>query len=540
MRRYRYVRAALALAAIAAAAPAGAARAASHREAPLTALDRPADITDFYAFLSYDDPTRATLIMAVDPLLEPANGPNYFPFDDAILYAIRVDNDQDGTEDVTFEVRFTTEQRLPAVPVGIVGAGDGVAAPDNSPPPVPAGTALIPPAVVHLDGPGSEGLGLRQTYTVTMVRGAGDRAVRVPLRRAAGGRLVAVPSNVGPRTMPDYAGLAAEGIYTLERGVEVFAGTTEDAFWIDLGATFDSLNFRVIPDTDVNGAGGFGTTGIPAVLTDAQDAAAVNFVTDAVSGYNVNHIALEVPVALLARTATPLPADHPLATVGAWATTSRPRYTLRKSGSPDRNSGGFTQVQRMGHPLFNELLIGTATKDLWSRSHPRNDSQFAGFALDPLIARVANAATGGAVAIPVPPRLDLLPVVQYRAPIAAPGAAPGPIADLLRLNLGVPPTPAQARNRLGLLGGDPAGYPNGRRVSDDVTDIILRIVVGGVLTVDGGGSSLDRFPNNRLGDGVNVNDVPYQETFPYVAWAHDGVNRRHRDPGEDGGGPTNP
>ena len=127
-------------------APHGA-RAASHREAPLTAIDRSADITDFYAFVSPDDPSTVTLILAVDPLLEPGNGPNYFPFNDDILYAIHVDNDQDARADVSFEFRFSTERRLPGVPVGFVGAGDGVPAPANSPPPVPPGAPLIPPAM---------------------------------------------------------------------------------------------------------------------------------------------------------------------------------------------------------------------------------------------------------------------------------------------------------------------------------------------------------------------------------------------------------
>src|SRR5262245_8609308 len=144
------------------------ARAASHREAPLTALDRTADITDFYVFVSPDRPDTATFILSVDPLLEPGNGPNYFPFDDDILYAIRLDNDNDAREDIVFEFTFNTEVRAPGVPVGFIGAGNGIGAPANSPPPVAPGTALIPPAVTALDGPGSAGLSLRQTYQVLM------------------------------------------------------------------------------------------------------------------------------------------------------------------------------------------------------------------------------------------------------------------------------------------------------------------------------------------------------------------------------------
>ena len=162
---------------------------------------------------------------------------------------------------------------------------------------------------------------------------------------------------------------------------------------------------------------------------------------------------------------------------------------------------------------------------------PKNDSQFASFFLDPALARVVNALTAGAVAIPTPPRVDLLPVVTYAPPIAAPGTPAGPVTDLLRLNTGVPPTPPASQSRLGLLGGDPAEFPNGRRLVDDVVDLALRLVVGGVLA----GPPFSTSPvNSRLGDGVNVNDAPYRTSFPYLANAPSGRSRRHIDPGEPG------
>jgi len=517
--------------------------AASHREAPLTSVDRTADITDFYAFVSYDHPEegprRVTMILGVDPLLEPSNGPNYFPFDENVLYTVKVDNNNDAVEDVSFEFRFKTEFRAPGVPVALIGAGDGVPAPANSPAPVPAGTALIPPAITHLDGMGSEGLNLRQTYTVTMVLGSGITSVRIPLGTVDGKKLIAVPSNTGLRTMPHYGDLFAEGTNHLPHGMKVFAGTTDDAFWIDLGAAFDSLNFRVIPDQDVNGVGGFGSTGIPAVMTNLQDGALTNFISDSVSGFNVNSIAIEVPIEMLTRTHDRPAADRLAATIGTWGATYRPTLTVRRNTGAETGRGGFKQIQRMANPLFNELLIGTERKDFWSRQQPKDDAQFAPAALDPLIARVAQAAYGGAFDIPTPPRLDLLPVVQYLPPIAAPGTPQGPVADLLRLNVGVPPVAYASANRLGVLGGDLAGFPNGRRVFDDVTDIVLRLVVGGVLSTDAGGNLLNRFPNNRLGDGVNVNDKDYSPTFPYVAPSQNGRDRQHKDPGEPGGGPFN-
>ena len=527
-----------------------AAGAANHREAPLTALDRTADITDFFAFVSYDDPERVTLVLAVDPLLEPSNGPNYFPFDPEIVYAIRIDNNHDAVEDVVFEFRFRTEQRLPGVFTGFVGAGNGLVSPDSSPPPVPPGTPIVPPAITALDGPGSEGLGLRQRYSISMLRrvdnggngghsgkggkgdrwdedeedhgdrsGRGHRSSYARTTLATG--LFAVPTNVGPRTMPDYPALADQGIHDIGRGVRAFAGTVEDPFWIDLGATFDSLNFR---------PGAFATA-FPGVLSPAQDADDTrNFAPDDVAGFNVNAIAIEVPIAMLTKSGRREPASSPFATIGTWGTTSRPRTKMYTGpGRDPRLSNQLVQIQRMGNPLINELIIGTGSKDKFSMSRPADDAQFADFALDPLLARVLNAIYGDALPVPTPPRTDLLLLVQYLPPIATPGTPAGPVADLLRLNTGVPPTSESERKRLGVLAGDFAGFPNGRRVSDDVTDIAARVVAG-VLA----GPPFNGFPHTNIGDGVNTNDAPYRETFPYLGFAHSGRDSRHVDPGEDG------
>jgi hypothetical protein len=194
-------------------------------------------------------------------------------------------------------------------------------------------------------------------------------------------------------------------------------------------------------------------------------------------------------------------------------------------------------VQRFGNPLINELVIGIGSKDRFSMEAPSHDAQFAGYFLDPPIVKIVEALYGGALKVPAAPRFDLLPLVTYAAPIAAPGTPAGPIADLMRLNTGVPATPPAQASRLGLIGGDPAGYPNGRRIFDDVVDITLRVAVGGVLAAPFPGFDPD--VNGRLGDGVNVDDQPYHPTFPYVGSAPDGRNRRHIDPGEPGGGPVN-
>jgi len=447
--------------------------ASNHREAPITALDHKADITDLYAFVSYSanqapntPPSKVTLILCVDPFLEPGNGPTWFPFDPDILYEIKIDNSHDAGEDVVFQFRFTTEQR--------------------------------------------------QSYTVTMVK----NGVATQLTNANGSPFFAVPTNVGPRTI-DYPAVFQAGTYTQLSvpGVSVFAGTVDDPFWIDLGAAFDTANLR-------SAVGG-------GVLTPAQDAANQNFASDTVSGYAVNAIAIEVPIEMVTSTGRIEPSSSPAAVIGVWGTTSRPRVTVRRSPNPALTEGPFRQVQRIGNPLINELLIGSGSKDRFSMDQPKNDSQFANFFLDPVIARVLNALTSGVVAIPTPPRFDLLPLVTYAAPIC-PGCGPsdaGPIADLLRLNTGVPATPLSdpTYSRLGLIGGDRAGYPNGRRLQDDVVDITLRVGVGGVLI-----PAFNKFPNNRLGDGVNVNDAAYRTAFPYLADCPSGRDRRHLDPGEPG------
>jgi hypothetical protein len=506
---------ALALVATLAAGPA--AFSSNHREAPITALDHKADITDLYGFVSYgpsatNDPRFVTLIMSVDPFLDPANGPNWFPFDPEILYELKVDNDHDAVEDVTFQFRFETEQRLPGLFQVFAGAGNGVVAPANSPAPVPPGTPIVPPRITSFD---SAGLGQRQHYSVTMVRDGHATELRNP----AGRPFFAVPANSGPRTM-DYRALFDEGTYTLYGGVKLFAGTTDDAFWIDLGGAFDTFNLR---------------QGVaPGALSPTQDAANQNFASDTVSGYAVNSIAIEVPIEMLTASGKLEPSSSPLATIGIWGTTSRPQVTVRRNidAGDGRSPANFRQVQRVGNPLINELLIGTGFKDRFSMDQPKNDAQFTPFFLDPALARVVNALTGGVVAIPAAPRVDLLPVVTYAAPIAAPGTPAGPIADLLRLNTGVRATSYESASRLGLLGGDSSGFPNGRRVFDDVTDVALRLVVGGVLAAPFQG--YNPAINAHLGDGVNVNDAPYRTTFPYLADSPSGRDRRHIDPGEPG------
>jgi len=461
--------------------------AASHREAPITALDRTADITDWYTFVSYDHPGRVTMILNVDPFLEPSNGPNYFPFDPNVLYEMRVDNNRDGVEDIVFQFRFKTEIRQPGLFTGFVGDLAGI------------------PPITHLSGEGSQGLSLRQTYSVTMVKNG------VSTELNDGRTLFAVPSNVGPRTMPHYGQLFNEGIYDLGNGVRTFAGTVDDPFFIDLGAAFDSLNFRM------------GVGGVLSSQVDGDDKH--NYAPDAVSGFNVNSIVLEVPITMLTADGNRHTAGEKEAVIGTYGTTSRPQFTVRRSPLPLAAVGKFQQVQRMGNPLINELIIGTGSKDRFSMDEPENDSQFAKFFLDPLLAKVF-----GSIGIPVPaaPRTDLLPLVQYMAPIC-PGCGAndrGPVADLLRLNTGIPPTAVGSQKRLGFLVGDVAGFPNGRRPVDDVTDIASRAVAGILADPLKFGTP--------IGDGVNTNTEGFRNIFPYVKPANNGRNSHHIGPGQKG------
>jgi uncharacterized protein DUF4331 len=462
--------------------------ASSHREAPISALDHSADVTDWYAFVSYDHPDRVTMILNVDGLLEPANGPNYFPFDPNVRYVMNVDNNQDGKTDISFQFRFNTEIRQPGVFTGFVG-----------------GTAGIP-QITSLDGPGSAGLNLRQTYTVTMIKDGEATDL------TDGRTLYAVPSNVGPLTMPRYQELFNQGVYDLGNGVRVFAGTVDDPFYIDLGATFDSLHFRM-------GVGGILS---PAVDTDDTH----NYAPDAVAGFNVNSIVLEVPISMLTVDGKLHGAGEKEAVIGTYGETDRQRVTIRRTNGRVNGEGAWRQVNREGNSLINELIIGTGSKDLFSVSDPTNDGQFANFFLDPLLAHLYPSILG--IPIPPAPRTDLLPLVQYMAPIC-PGCGPndrGPIADLLRLNTGIPPTPVGRQKRLGFLAGDLAGFPQGRRPVDDVVDIASRAVAGILADPVKYGA--------RIGDGVNTNELGYGVTFPYVLPAHSGRDSHHTGPGQKG------
>lgn len=466
--------------------------AASHREAPLIALDAPADITDVYMFRSYEPgkDDRIVLIMNVFPGGEPSSGPNYFTFDPKVRYAFNIDNDADGkAEDIVFEFEFRSEVRGLVDELGLFLAylGCGTRTP-------PCATPL--PPVTALDGPGSEGLGVRQRYKVTMIRD-GKRT------KLADG-LIAVPSNVGPSTMPNYPALAAQGVHTLRNGIRVFAGQRGDPFYIDLGATFDTLNFRRNP---------------PLLTPDEDENDNANpFGIDSIGPFNVQTIALEMPASMLTKDAKG-PDQTAQPKLGVYASTSRPKVTVlgeskASDDDDDHNErrGRFVQVQRLANPLINEAIIGTKDKDRWNATEPEHEDRFLDYYLNPRLALALQLVFG--VPADTSGREDLVDLLLKYDP------SDRRLSELLRLNISVPPTPLAAQRRMTVLATtpDPAGWPNGRRPKDDVVDTAVRVVGGA------------NYIAARAGDGVNKNFGALLGSFPFLATPQDGRDRRHENP----------
>jgi hypothetical protein len=456
--------------------------AASHREAPLIALDPTADLTDVYAFRSWENSDKAVFIMNVIPQQTPASGPNFFNLDDEVLYAFNFDLNQDGKpDDLSIEFIFDTEIRDNSQAGGLNFKD------------IPISYAGVPP-ITALDGPGSEGIGLRQKYSVRAVARSKSgeamaRTIRTTSRDVNKKPLIAVPSNVGPGTMPNYPALAAQGIFDLGNGVRVFVGQREETFYIDLGSTFDTLNFRAPP--------------ILTLAQDQNDTQNAFGIDDGFEGLNITTIAIEIPKSLFPKSA-----------VGMYASTSRQKnrkFVSDGRKDDDKWSRDYVQVARLANPLVNELIIGTGSKDLWNSQDPKDEERFIDFYQNPRLAFLINAVFG--TAFPTNGRSDLVALLlQYFAPVFS--DSPGILSELLRVNLDIPPTQPGDQKRLAVLSSsadptfgcvsafnpnsipDAAGWPNGRRPNDDVTDIALRAVAGVLLG-----------PVPCLGDGVNFNRV---------------------------------
>ncbi len=480
--------------------------ASSHREAPSTSVDPMADGTDVYAFVDPIDPTRVNLITNFIPFQLPQGGPNFYRFDDNILYEIKIDNNGDGVDDIAIQWRFKTVVANPNTFLYNTGP------------------------VTSLNSPN---LNIKQFYSVTVMRG-GTAETLTPAGGAAAGSpagfpFAAPPVNIGPRSTPNYeTALAQPAIATANtsRGaVTLFAGQRDEGFYIDVASIFDLLGLRPFNSAHV------------APLPNAPG-------VDATAGLNVSTLAIQVPISAVTSTgAAPTSATDPNGVIGIYATSSR---TAMIAFATDRSggvtfSGNFVQTSRLGNPLVNEAIIPLGMKDRFNASLPSGDAQFLPFVLDPEPGKLIGYA-GSPPAFdlypsfnaPAPPRNDVATIFLTGIPnlnlqtntsgsTTPPAAFTGQPANTvpnerLRLNLGIPPTAGTASaigtaNRLGFLGGDNAGFPNGRRVGDDVVDIELRVFAGATTFTP----TFNVAPNNLLGDGVNTNDRPYLTRFPYLA-----------------------
>jgi Domain of unknown function (DUF4331) len=464
--------------------------ASSHREAPLISEDPAADNTDVYAFVSPDRPDTVTIVGNYIPLEEPAGGPNFNAFGEGVLYELKIDNTGDGAEDISYQFRFRTETRNPDTFLYNTGPIETLSDTDWNRP---------------------------QFYSVTRVDGKGKGSV---LARD----VPTPPVNIGPRSTPSYGSLMAAAVSDLPGGGKVFAGQIDDPFFVDLGSVFDLAGLRP-----------FNTLHAIPLPTEAG--------VDGVGGFNTHAIAIQIPIAQLTKDhAVPTGPNDPDAVIGVYASASRQAVQIRQKDGTTKGEGQFVQVSRLGNPLINEVVIPLGQKDEWNATDPSDDARFVEEYLEPEVTRLENGLYAALDDAPATSRDDLVAILLTGVDLRAVG---GPInlnntgstkADLLRLNTAIAPT-AQAGggNRLGVLEGDLAGFPNGRRLEDDVTDIELRALACGYGTVVGPvvaalgecGGNANRSPNNLLGDGVDENDRPLHVNFPYAGEPHQGYEHVH-------------
>ncbi|MGH9367860.1 MAG: DUF4331 domain-containing protein [Thermoanaerobaculia bacterium] len=461
-----------ALAALAALICPPAAPASSHREAPLVREDPVADDTDFYMFRDPLDPNRVIFIGNWIPLEEPGGGPNFANFGEHVRYQFEIDNDGDAEEDITYRFLFTRHVH------------NGNTFLYNTGP------------ITSIDDPD---LNVYYTYSIDKLFGEQDRPT-ISIRIADG--LIEAPSNVGPASFPEgYEKVSAQTNYGLPSGELVFAGPRADPFYVDLGSVFDLLN---VPGRVPYPFNGFGQNGL--------------------AGYNVHTIALSVPIDRLTRNGTiPTEVTDPNAIISGWVATYRQSTRTLNADGTQSTSGPWVQVSRLGNPLVNEVVIPIGQKDKFNATEPKDDlANFGTYVLNSELAGLFDAVLGADV--PPNPRTDLLVLVQGLEGLTRrPGEV---ISDQLRLNVAVPPTPIASVDVLGVLANDLAGFPNGRRVYDDVVDIELRVVAG--VLVEG----FNVAPNNALSDLVYGPDMPFLPGFPYLATPHNGFDHKHDAPND--------
>lgn len=443
--------------------------ASSHREAPLISQDPAADNTDVYFFRSPDAPDTVTLIANFYPYEGPAGGPNFYRFGDDVRYELNIDNNGDASADIRYFFKFKTTIR-----------NDNTFLYNTGP----------------LDGVGSPNLNLLQTYSVFKVQGGNVTSLRNGLAVAPSyvgchsfrnGFAPTIPAQDCDSADDNYNNVANALVYALPNGQgKVWAGQRRDSFFGDVGAIFDLLSIR----------GGFDSGGY-----------------NTFDKFGVQTIAMQIPMGELTNDGEPV--------LGMWASASRKATRVLPGGAsaPDDansiNSANWRQVSRLGLALVNEAVIPMAKKDKFNSTKPKNDAaNYGTYVVEPELAVLLHALYG--VDVPPTPRNDLVEALLKGVPSLNRPANSVP-ADILRLNT-TTAVCTSGCSRLGVIGGDNQGYPNGRRLTDDVIDISERVIAGVLV------SGFDKSPNNALGDGVNEPAGTFMSSFPYLAIPVDGYS----------------
>ena len=461
------------------------ASASSHREAPFIATQPQVDATDFYLFRSYE-PGRdgyVTLVANYLPLQDPYGGPNYFKLDPNAIYQIHVSNDGGAAPNISFTFRFQNTLADNQIPVG----GKMVSIP------------LAQNGSADVNVRNSPALNVHETFTVDVSRGPGNGKRQSLADARTGGTTFDKPVDyIGTKTISSYIAYANQHIATVtipgcDGTGRVFVGQRKDPFVVNLGETFDLVNIKY-PATELNPLAEFATT-------------------DTLSDKNVTSIILEAPIACLTQNKGSI--------IGAWTTASVPmtRLTSKSPGpglDPTSQDGGYVQVSRLGMPLVNEIVIGLKDKNTFNSSKPGDDGQFIDYVTNPTLPTLVEALFGAAgVRAPTNfPRTDL--VAAFLTGIEGLNQPAGVTpSEMLRLNTSIATTAGPAQSRLGVLGGDTAGFPNGRRPGDDVVDIELRVAMGVLCTLNLGGCKPADAPAGALHytDGAYISSAFFAEVM---------------------------
>jgi hypothetical protein len=457
----------------------------SHREAPEISKDPVADNTDVYAFVSPDRPETVTLIANFIPGEQPAGGPNFYEFGDDVVYRINVSNAGDARADIVYEFRFHT--RIRNSDTFLYNTGP----------------------ITAID---SHAWNRPQYYSVTRRRRGGGEHV-------LGRNLAVPPVNIGPRSTPNYAAtFTSAAVHDLGGHRLVFAGQRGDAFFVDLGSIFDLGTLRPFENLH---------------LIPSAAAAGVN----GLQGLNVHSIALQVPIRDLTRQGThPTDVNDPHSVIGVWASASRQKSRVHDDRTNQwTGHGPWRQVSRLGNPLFNEVIVPMAEKDRWNHTDPHDDADFTKYVLHPELAGLLPVLYPGVfpkLAAYTKPRADLDAILMTGIPK---GVVPGfqnytgkVQADMLRLNVAVPPSAKP--NPIGLIAGDAAGFPNGRRLTDDIIAIELRAVAGATIPLVDPGFTPDAAAA-VLADGTSNTNLPLTTSFPYLGTPAGGYQTTPGTPG---------